>query len=57
MTLALQMIVSCVFASMETFCDDNADPQDEMIYAVKQLDFELPKVRCKSTYKMHCLCN
>lgn len=51
------MIVSCVFASMETFCDDNADPQDEMIYAVKQLDFELPKVRCKSTYKMHCLCN
>lgn len=40
-----QIVQSCVFAVMETFCPKDAEPEDTFEFYVGTMEFELPKVR------------
>lgn len=40
-----QIIVSCIFAVMESFCPDEAEADESFQYLIDTTSFELPKVR------------
>lgn len=40
-----QIIVSCIFAVMESFCPDDAEADESFEYLIDTTSFELPKVR------------
>ena len=40
-----QIIVSCIFAVMESFCPDEAEADESFQYLIDTTSFELPRVR------------